>query len=45
MLFTTEKNNFKIKNKQETPREVYNPFALSLPVFWNINKNIHDMNV
>lgn len=42
MLFMTEKNHFKIRNKQKRDRELYNPVALSLPVFCNSNKNSHD---
>lgn len=35
---TGKKNHFKIRNNQERAGELYNPVALSLPVFWNGNK-------
>lgn len=45
MLFMTEKkNHFKIRSKQKRVGKLYNPVALSLPVFWNSNKDGHDIN-
>lgn len=45
MLFMNEKeNHFKIRSKQKRVGKLYNPVALSLPVFWNSNKNGHDIN-